>query len=127
MDKILLEMLTAEKMSDIDMLTESQLERLDENNRREKDYEITDMVTLFRRQAEKTPDGIAAVCLDKTLTYKELDQITDNVAAFLKRQGNRQGKRGFGADPQVGVYSDRLARRSQIGSGLSASRSQLSG
>lgn len=29
MDKILLEMLTAEKMSDIDMLTESQLERLD--------------------------------------------------------------------------------------------------
>ena len=87
MDKILLEMLTAEKMSDIDMLTESQLERLDENNRREKDYEITDMVTLFRRQAEKTPDGIAAVYLDKTLTYKELDQITDNVAAFLKSKG----------------------------------------
>ena len=45
------------------------------------------MVTLFRRQAEKTPDGIAAVCLDKTLTYKELDQITDNVAAFLKSKG----------------------------------------
>ena len=91
LDKILLDMLTAEKLSDIDMLTERQLKRLDENNRLEKDYEITDIVTLFRRQVEKTPDSTAVVYLDKKFTYREVDRISENIAALLKKNGIGKG------------------------------------
>ena len=86
-DKILLDMLSAEKLSDIDMLTEKQREQIHRNNEREKDYEITDIVTLFRRQVAKTPDNIAVVYLDKKLTYRELDVVSENIAGFLKSKG----------------------------------------
>ncbi|MBQ9679343.1 MAG: amino acid adenylation domain-containing protein [Ruminococcus sp.] len=86
-DKILHDMLYAEKLGDIDMLTEIQRKKLDENNRHEKEYEITDIVTLFRRQAAKSPDHIAAVYLDKQISYGEIDRITENIAAFLHGKG----------------------------------------
>lgn len=87
MDKILLDMLSAETLADIDMLTDHQRKKLDENNLLEKDYEITDMVTLLRRQAEKSPDHTAVVYLDRRLTYGELDRMTENIAAYLTDKG----------------------------------------
>ena len=87
LDKVLEEMLTKSKISEIDMLTESQLKKLDDYNHSEFEYEITDIVTLFRRQVEKTPDNIAVVYLDREYTYKELDRLTENLAAFLKSKG----------------------------------------
>ncbi len=86
-NKVLSEMLGKEKLSEINMLTDAQLEKLDEENHFEFDYEITDIVTMFRRQAEKTPDNTAVVYLDKSYTYKEIDRITENIAAFLKSKG----------------------------------------
>ncbi len=91
MDKILLDMTSAEKLADIDMLTEDQRKKLDENNRLELDYELTDMVTLFRRQAEEHPDNIAVVYAGKQYTYGEIDRITENIAAFLKEKGIGRG------------------------------------
>lgn len=86
-NKVLSEMLGKEKLSEIEMLTDAQLEKLDRENHFEFDYEITDIVTMFRRQAEKTPDNIAVVYLDHRYTYKEIDRITENIAAFLKSKG----------------------------------------
>ena len=86
-DKVLAEMLVKEKLSDIDMLTDAQLAALDAAAGVASDYEITDIVTLFRRQAEKTPDNTAVVYLDRTYTYKEVDRITENIAAFLRSKG----------------------------------------
>ncbi len=87
LDKVLSEMLKHEKLSEIDMLTENQLEKLDKENHFEFDYEITDLVTMFRRQVEKTPDNTAVVYLDRSYTYREVDRITENIAAFLKSKG----------------------------------------
>lgn len=90
-DKILLDMLSAEKLSDIDMLTDKARERIENNNKNETDYEITDIVTLFRRQTEKTPENIAAVYLDKEITYRKLDRISENIAGYLKSKGIGKG------------------------------------
>ena len=85
-DKILFEMLSAKKLADIDMLTEQQHEKIEKNNQNESDYEITDIVTLFRRQAEETPDNTAVVYLDREYTYRELDRISGNIAGYLKKK-----------------------------------------
>lgn len=86
-NKILSELLHKEKLSEIDMLTDAQLKELDNCNHSESDYEVTDIVTLFRRQAEKMPDHTAVVYLDRTYTYRELDRLTENTAAFLRKKG----------------------------------------
>lgn len=90
-DKILYDMLSAEKLSDIDMLTQNQREKIESNNQNGTEYEITDIVTLFRRQAEITPDNIAVVYLDKEITYRELDRVSENIAAYLKSKGIGRG------------------------------------
>ena len=41
---------------------------------------------LFRAQAARTPDGIALVHAGRGLTYRELDQASDRVAAALLRR-----------------------------------------
>ncbi len=68
----------------VDQETEASLEAV---NRFVHEYEPTDIVTMFRRQVEKTPDNIAVVYLDRTYTYREVDRLTENVAAFLKDKG----------------------------------------
>ena len=76
-----------EDTNEVQLVSEETAQRLDQLNRFEREYEITDIVTLFRRQAEKTPDNIAVVYLDKTYTYREVDRITENIAAFLAGKG----------------------------------------
>ncbi len=51
------------------------------------------LVDLFRRQAAKTPQGRAVVFADRALTYAELDDVTDRIAAYLAAQsaGNAVG------------------------------------
>ena len=86
--------------SEIQLVDEETLERLEEKNRTESDYEITDIVTLFRRRAEQSPDNIAVVYLDHVYTYKEVDRITENIASFLK-------SKGIGKDQAVSVIIPR--------------------
>ena len=86
-DKLLSDILITPCLSDLSLLTDAQRETLDSFNRREAAYEQTDIVTLFRRQAEKTPDHTAVVYLDRRFTYREVDRLTENIAAFLKSKG----------------------------------------
>lgn len=55
---------------------------------------------LFSEQAEKTPDKIALVFEDKKFTYRQLDEMSDSLAYFLKEKGVRQGDK-------VAVFLDR--------------------
>ncbi len=56
---------------------------------------------LFVRQARKTPSQVAAVSADgRKLTFKELDEVTDILAAYLRLQGVRP-------DAIVGIYMER--------------------
>ncbi len=51
----------------------------------------------FRRQAKRTPDAVAVRSRGRTLTYAELDQRSDRLAAHLRELG-------VVADARVGVY-----------------------
>ncbi|MFH6996197.1 amino acid adenylation domain-containing protein, partial [Flavobacterium sp. FlaQc-48] len=45
------------------------------------------IVDLFEEQAKQTPDAIAVVYEDKELTYKELDQRSNQLGHYLREQG----------------------------------------
>ena len=45
----------------------------------------------FREQAEKNPEHAALTFKEKTFTYRELDEITDRLAAELQRRGIGKG------------------------------------
>ena len=86
-EKILHDMLSAETLAGIDLLTESQRAAQGKLYPPETNYEKTDIVTLFRRQAANVPDRPAVVCQDTVLRYGELDRISENIAAFLSGKG----------------------------------------
>ncbi|MGG3494414.1 amino acid adenylation domain-containing protein [Peribacillus simplex] len=52
--------------------------------------------TLFEEQVEKTPEAIAVVCEDEELTYRELDERSNQLAHYLH-------KRGVGCESLVGI------------------------
>ena len=51
-----------------------------------------DLLTAFRRNAEKRPDNIAVVFHERTYTYAELDRLSDLAAAALLREGVTPGE-----------------------------------
>lgn len=68
----------------ISLLNEAQTAVLDSFNRTEVPYDDTQtIVSLFRKQAAETPDNLAVVYHDVRLTYKEVDERTDAVAARI--------------------------------------------
>ncbi|WP_256789090.1 AMP-binding protein [Frankia sp. AvcI1] len=44
------------------------------------------VVDLFARQVERTPDAVAVVSADRSVTYRELDESSSRVAAALRRR-----------------------------------------
>lgn len=86
-DKTVTEFINKENINDIDITDSEQLELLDSFTNTEKDYEKTDVITLFRRQAERNPDNTAVVYLDKSYTYKDVDEISERIGAYIKSLG----------------------------------------
>lgn len=85
-DKVLHDMLTDIKLSELDMLTDGRLAELDSRNCPE-DASVEpfeDIVNMFRERADSTPEDTAVVFLDQVISYSELDQVTDNIAAYLR-------------------------------------------
>jgi amino acid adenylation domain-containing protein len=60
-----------------------------------------DIISRFKRQVEKWPDRIAVQAADALYTYKDIDQLSDQMAGFLDRQ------LAGGTDQLVGVKLDR--------------------
>ena len=54
---------------------------------------------LFQEQVNRTPDAVAVVDGDKTMTYKALDLMTDQLAGYLQ-------KRGVTLDESVGIFME---------------------
>src|SRR5215217_7357767 len=57
---------------------------------------------LFEEQARRTPDAVALEDKDISLTYGELDDLADRLAAYLR-------SKDIGPDEPVGVYMERRA------------------
>lgn len=68
-------------------LPEAQKQVLDCFNETEQDYEKTDIVTLFRRQADNHPENTCVVYKEMSYTYKEVDEISERIAGYLTTQG----------------------------------------
>jgi len=57
---------------------------------------------LFEEQARRTPENLALEDTSISLTYRELDELADRLAAYLRSVG-------IGPDEPVGVYMERRA------------------
>ena len=85
---VLRSMLTVERLSDIELLNADQLQELDSFNDTDVEYDDTQtIVSLFRRQANATPDADAVVFKDKRYTYQEVDEISDRIAGYIASKG----------------------------------------
>ncbi len=50
------------------------------------------VVTLFRKQVQEQPNALAVVSGDTSLSYAELDAITDRLAQYLIAHGAKEGR-----------------------------------
>ena len=57
---------------------------------------------LFQRQAQSTPDALAVVDGYTSISYRELDDLTDNLAGYLQ-------SRGITFDDPVGIFMETCA------------------
>jgi len=81
-------MLTCKQLTDIDIATQEQVKLLDTFNENDVDYDASQsIVSLFRRQAQATPDNVAVVYKDLQYTYAQVDAISDRIAAYLVGKG----------------------------------------
>lgn len=78
---------------DICLLSEQDYMFLDGLNRTESAYNDTEtVVDMFRRSAKRFPDKTAVVCKEHRYTYREADEITDRIAAYIRAQGIETGQ-----------------------------------
>lgn len=76
------------RLSDVSLLSVEQTQLLDSFNANDVPYDDTQtIVSLFRRQANKTPDNIAVVYKDTRLTYREVDEMSDRIACYVASKG----------------------------------------
>ena len=72
----------------VSLLDAEQTAVLDSFNQTEVPYDNTqNIISLFRRQEQQTPDNLAAVYHEKKYTYREVDEISERIAAYIASQG----------------------------------------
>ncbi|HEX6371118.1 MAG TPA: amino acid adenylation domain-containing protein [Longimicrobium sp.] len=89
------------RLSALELADEAERRRVVvEWNRTEAAYPAEGIAALFAEQAARTPNAVAVVCEDASLTYAELDERANRLARFL-------GKRGVVAESRVGICQER--------------------
>ncbi|MBO4624241.1 MAG: amino acid adenylation domain-containing protein [Bacteroidales bacterium] len=69
----------------ISLMDDAGIGQLDSFNQTAVAYDNTEtIVSLFRKQATQTPDNLAVVYHDVRLTYREVDEKTDAIAAIIQ-------------------------------------------
>ena len=72
----------------VSLLDSKQVALLDRFNQTDVPYDDTQtIVSLFRRQAQMTPDNMAVVYHDHKYTYREVDEISERIAGYIFAQG----------------------------------------
>ncbi|GEM_PF-288012 len=94
-------MITAKALREIVLTDTESRTILNRFNATQADYRAEKTtVDLFREQVEKTPDKTCLVYCDRRYTYRQVDELTDNLAAELLR-------RGVGKEKVVGILIPR--------------------
>ncbi|MDE5699144.1 MAG: amino acid adenylation domain-containing protein [Lachnospiraceae bacterium] len=82
--QILKGMLSCEKLGQISLVSELDIQMLDHFNDTEKVYDSSKtIIDLFREQVLKTPENTAIVYADRSYTYAQTDEMTDRLAACI--------------------------------------------
>ena len=89
-------------ISDVDMLSPSENTHLLETLNTSDSQELihTHIHEVFERQVEETPEASALVLSNETLSYQELNNLSNRLAHYLLAEGLEPGK-------LIGVYQDR--------------------
>ncbi|MBQ0053181.1 MAG: amino acid adenylation domain-containing protein [Bacteroidales bacterium] len=89
---------------DLSLTSEQMIAHLDTFNRGyQESFAQSDIVTLFRKAAAEHPGNTAVIYKDKSYTYKELDDLTDRMAALVYEKVRGCGK----TEPVVSVLIHR--------------------
>lgn len=84
--------LSCQYLRDVSISTTRQIEVLDDFNRNDVDYDATQtIVSLFRSQAQTTPDNVAVVYKDARYTYAQVDDLSNRIAAAISAKGLGEG------------------------------------
>ncbi|KAB1153659.1 amino acid adenylation domain-containing protein [Tenacibaculum aiptasiae] len=79
-------------VGDIKILDKSEVEELKEFNKSKITFEIEEnIVELFEKQALESANYKALIYKDSKLTYQELNERSNQLAAYLKNQGVKKG------------------------------------
>ncbi|MFZ3197800.1 MAG: amino acid adenylation domain-containing protein, partial [Bacillus mycoides] len=88
-------------VKDICIISEEEKELLEELNQGQADIELSQSFQdLFEDQVLKTPDQIAVVCNNQSLTYRELNKKANQLASILQ-------SKGVSKESIIGVMVDR--------------------
>ena len=80
--------LTKANLCEVDITTNKQIATLDTFNQTDAEYDHTQtIVSLFKKQAQQTPQNMAVVYKDRQYTYAEVDAISDRIAAYIIGKG----------------------------------------
>ena len=90
-EQIAKEFINKETFGDILLLTADTEAELDRFNATQADYPVRDMVSLWRDAAEKYADSNAVVFKDEVYTYREVDEISERIAGYLRSRGIGKG------------------------------------
>jgi len=90
------------KLYEIDMISEKEKRQIlcDFSIKEEKYFENKMIYQLFEEQVEKTPDQLALVFGDKTLTYRELNEKANQLGHLLE-------EKGAGSDRVIAIMTER--------------------
>ncbi len=86
--QVLKGMLSCEKLGQIALTSELDIQILDRFNQTECEFDKSKtIIDLFREQAQKTPENTAVVYKDRRYTYAAVDEVTDRLAAYVAGLG----------------------------------------
>ena len=85
-------LMSAKKLSEIELLSEKQKDILDSFNETGSPYDLNaTVVDMFRKQAADNPKKTAVIYKDREYTYEQVDIISDKIALYLLNKGIGSG------------------------------------
>ena len=85
------EFMRKKRLSDICIADEKALAEMDSFNETNAPYPNTDIVSLFRAAADRFPERPAVIFKEEELSYRQVDEISDRIAAHLHSRGIGKG------------------------------------